>query len=215
MPLRAKISTISVPATSQDLTTLAVIKDELELKDIKSDDFLKRQISWASAAAANYCNRVFVVETIIDQFWPARDDFPTLIEGVEPLQLSRFPLGTVSAVVENSVTLTAGTDFLTIAANGTLQRLDGNSYPTIWPALYTTVTFQAGYAVIPADIADAVIRLIKMRWFARKRDPMLRSESIPGVRDVAYWVATGDDAGAMPPEIVDLLNNYRVPTVAG
>lgn len=215
MPIRASISTVTVPAVSQDLTTLTDVKSELKIYDNKEDTWLSRQIKAASAAASNYCNRVFAAETLVDQFWPYRDFSSPELSGVEPLQLSRYPSISVSSIVENSVTLVAGTDYLSKNADGTVIRIGSNSYPRGWPACAITVTYSAGYASIPVDIADAVIRLVKMRHFARGRDPAIRSETIPGVREVQWWIASGDDAGAMPPEVQDLLNNYRVPTVVG
>jgi hypothetical protein len=206
MPLRARITTVTTPATSFDLTNLATIKDELQIKDVRSDAFLTRQISWASTHAANYCNRVFVSETVKDEFWPARD-----AANVEPLQLTRFPVVSVSAVTEDGVALVDGTDYRLDKDRAQLFRLDDEPYPTFWPSWPIVVTYVTGYATIPADVVDAVIRLVKMRWFARTRDPMLRHEAVTGIRDVDYWVATGEDAGSMPPDVADLLDTYRAP----
>ena len=37
------------------------------------------------------------------------------------------------------------------------------------------------------EIQDAVIQMCKARWFARLRDPLLRSQNIEGVVDNSYW----------------------------
>jgi hypothetical protein len=209
------LTTVITPALSYDLTTLAVVKDELRVTDAASDTFISRQIAWASAAATSYCDRVFQVETIKDEFWAPRDFYPGLLDGrPDILQLTRWPAVTITNVTEDGVALVVTTDYRIDLEHGQLLRVDANAYPRPWPAVAIAVQYTAGYATIPVDVADAVVRMVKTRWFARERDPMLRGESIPGVRDVQYWVPTGDDAGSMSPDVVDLLDGYRVPVIA-
>ena len=66
MPSHA-FSQVLVPASTYDLIDLPTVKDELSLKsvDTSNDNFLNRAITQSSAAAANYCNRIFQVETLI------------------------------------------------------------------------------------------------------------------------------------------------------
>jgi hypothetical protein len=64
------ITTVVTPASSHDLTTLDAVKDELPISGNGSDAILGRYISGASQAVEQYCNRVFVVETVSDQFLP-------------------------------------------------------------------------------------------------------------------------------------------------
>ena len=121
-------------------------------------------------------------------------------------------------VVEDGIALIEGIDFRVDFALGQLTRLvtwpDGTTvYPRSWRALPIAATYGAGFKVIPADVGDAVLRMVKARWFARTRDPLLRSENIPGVREAQWWVATGDQAGNLTPDVVEILNSYRVPTV--
>jgi hypothetical protein len=56
--------------------------------------------------------------------------------------------------------------------------------------------------------------MVKNRWFMRTRDSTLRQQNIPGVLEQTFWVATGAEAGAMTPDVVDLLDGYRVPVIA-
>ena len=197
-----------------DLTTLAVVKDELKKTDTKDDGTLQRFLTSASLAVQQYCNRVFQVEVVLDEFWPQRDGYPGLVRGgLAPLQLSRFPLTAVASVVEDGTTLTVATDYRIDYAKGQLIRLDSNPYPRSWPSLAIAVQYSAGFATIPNDVADAVVRMIKQRWFARGVDTSIKHEMIPGVREYDRWVSTGDEAGNMPPDVVDILDNYRVPVV--
>lgn len=222
MGARTLITTVVTSATTPsggaqyDLTNLGTVKTELGITSGDDDAFFRSLISRASAAAAQYCNRVFPQETVKDEFWAQRDSTPCLIQGTfEPLQLSRWPIISIAAgaLTEDSVVLVDGTDFRIDYANGELIRLDANGYPTYWPAYPISVTYSAGYATIPYDVVDAVIRMVKSRWFLRTRDSSLRQESIPGVIERQFWVATGTEAGAITPDVADLLSNYCVPVI--
>lgn len=208
----------SAGGNAYDLTTLAIIKDELGITGSGTDVRLRRYLTGASVAAAQFCNRVFVVETVKDEVWPQRDPYPYLIPGgLMPLQLTRWPIvaASVSSVIENSVTLVDGTDFRVDYDKGQLARLNATTlYPRRWPAWPISAQYDGGFDPIPPDVVDAVIRMVRTRWLAKDRDALLREENIPGVREAQYWIATGEDAGNMTPDVIDLLNNYRLPVIA-
>lgn len=213
---RHQITTVVDPAAGDGLVGLDVVKDELNIAsgDTSKDAKLTRYIAEVSIAAQQFCNRVFAVETIKDEFWPARGEVPSMfISGEDPLQLSRWPVVSIVSVIENGVALTDSVDYRVDKENGALFRLDSAGDPKIWPAYATAVTFQAGFDPMPADITGKIVRMVTARYYAAGRDPSLMSESIPGVRDYRVWVPTGSDAGNMPPDVADVLNNYRVPVV--
>lgn len=210
------ITTVQTPATGDatNLIDLATVKSALSITNTENDAFLKKLIGFASTAIGQYCNRVFPVETILDQFWPQRDTYPYQVPGgIAPLQLSRWPLVDVASVTENDIDLVEDTDFRVDAERGLLVRLDGNGYPAYWPAYKVEVTYDAGYKDIPGDVQDAALRLVSARWMAKGRDPFTRSVDIPGVRSVQYWVPD-TPTGNMTPDVQDLLDNYRVPVIA-
>lgn len=209
------ITTVVTAATSGDLATLADVKAELGITDGGQDVLIKRYISAASMAVEQFCNRRFAVETVTDEVWPDQEFYSFQVAGsLRNVQLSRWPVVSVGAVTENGETLTeADGDFRIDKASGTAIRIDGNGYPKDWLAWPLRFTYSGGYSEIPLDVADATIRLVKARYVARGRDPFLKSESIPGVRDATWWVATGSDAGNMPPDVADILENYRQPVV--
>jgi hypothetical protein len=207
------ILTVTIPASTYDLTTLANVKAELGITDGASDAVLRRYISGASQAAMQYCNRVFAVETVSEQFLP--DHASLLLRGgVKPLRLTRWPTVSVTSVTENAAALALTTDYLIDPANGLLTRVDSSTYPTRWSPLPLTVVYVAGYATTPADLEDAIIRMVTKRWSAKGRDSTLKQRDIPGVLSEAYWIATGTDAANMTPDVVDVLDNYRPPVVA-
>jgi hypothetical protein len=207
------ILTVTTAATSYDLTELQDVKDELGIANNTSDAVLDRYISSASAAAAQYCDRVFQVETVSEQFFADRPN-RMIKGGVKPLQLARWPLVTITSVTEDSTLLVQGTDYLVDAANGQLTRLDSSGLAVYWHPLPLTVVYSAGYNPIPLDVEDAVIRMVTKRYLAKGRDASLKQESIPGVREVQYWIATGTEAGNLTPDVQDILSNYRTPRFA-
>lgn len=207
------ILTVTAAALTYDLTTLAVVKDELSISDGASDATLLRYLSWASAALAQECNRVFPVETLKEEIWPTRNLAP-LRSGFEVLQLSRWPLVSVASITENGTALVDGTDFRSIPALGQVIRLDGSGNIRSWCGTPIVSIFNAGYSPIPGDLADAATRMVRNRYRAKGRDSALVSEDIPGVRNSRWWIATGNEAGNVPPDIADLLSSYRVPVLA-
>jgi len=210
------ITTVVTAAEDYDLTDLATIHDELGISDgdTSNDTFFSRVITQASTAISNYCNRVFQVETVQDLIYEERDAFPYQVPGgVRKLQVSRFPIVEITSLVEDVTTLVEGTDFMTDQKRGQLIRLNPTTgYPIMWPSKPITVIYSAGFASEPADIQDAVIRLVKLRYFARTRDPLLKQENADGVGSSTYWVGPTDTG--LPPDIQDLLDNYRVPVSA-
>lgn len=207
------ISTVVTAAQSYDLTTLAVVKDELSITDGASDATLARYLTWASAALAQECNRVFPAETIKDELWPERPLQP-VIGGMDVLQLSKWPLASVTSITEGGTPLVDGADFRPVPANGQVLRLDASGNLRSWPSCPLVSVFVGGFSTIPGDLADAVTRMVRNRFKAKGRDSYLISENIPGVRDSRWWIATGDEAGNVPPDISDLISNYRVPVLA-
>lgn len=209
------ISTVTTPAANHDLTTLSIVKAELNLTSVDAarDAVISRYITEASAAIENFCNRTFAVESVKDRFYPSRETpLQTITGGVDPIQLSRWPVTTLTSVTEDGQALVEEEDFIIDKAKGQLIRLDANAYPTRWGAYPIVVEYASGYAPIPSDVSDAAIRTVSGRYYARGRDPMLRSENVPGVWEAQYWVAAGaaDTGGAnLPPGVQSLLDNYR------
>lgn len=207
-------ATATPPAGPYDLATLATVKIELGISGTQNDTQLSRYISAASLAIAQFCNRVLVPETVADRFdmKPARLQFG----GEKALQSSRWPIISITSLLEGGIALIKDTDYMADQASGAFWRLNTSGNPMTWGVSPVVATYSAGYADA-ADLTvleDAAIRMVRARWDAKDRDPFLKSEDIPGVRTASWWVATGAEAGNMTPDVVDLLENYRTPTVA-
>ena len=198
------------------MTTLVNVKAELGIEEAILNTVLARYISAASKAVEQFCNRTFVAETILDKWFPQRDPGISLVTtGPDPLQLSQWPIvtGQLGTVTEAGIALVEDTDFLTDYGLGQLIRLDVTGYPRAWRQYPITVQYQRGFVPIPSDIEDAVIRTVAQRYFARGREPNLKSENIPGVMAASYAIPGGSDA-SLSPDVISLLDNYRVPVVA-
>jgi len=207
------ILTVTTAASTYDLTTLANVKAELGITRGSNDATLKRYISSASAAVSQYCNRVFPSETLSENFIPSRRD--RFVRGdVEPLQLARCPLTAVPSVTEDGMTLTIDNDYLADNTFGQLTRINDDGFPRNWLNAPIVVEYSAGFATIPSDVEDAVIRMVTARYLSKGRDKSLKQESIPGVIERQWWIATGTEAGNMTPDITDILDNYRLPVTA-
>src|SRR5579863_3357625 len=94
-------ATATPPAGPYDLATLVDLRDELSIKsiDTSNDATLSRYITQASTAICSYCGRVFAVEALQDAFYIQQDPYPYQMPGgVNPLQLSRWPLAATGVV---------------------------------------------------------------------------------------------------------------------
>lgn len=196
-------SVVTTPAASKDLTLLATVKTELGITGTTDDAWLSVQIQQASAFAVAYCNREFAKETLVDTFRPDA--------AANYLSLTRWPVVTIGSVVEDDETLTAA-DYEVDPAAGMLYRLDGDDERRRWAIAKIVVTYEAGYVLLTDlthDLERACIELIKRRWFARKRDPLVKGEEVPDVYNVQYWVNGSGSGAALPDDIALTLDKYR------
>lgn len=201
--------TIVTPATVTALTDLASVKLELGVSGSTEDPYLQAQITQASAAIVSWCGRVFARE-VVSEVWRLDAD-------TQPLSLARYPVVTITSVIEDGTTL-AGSDYELDADAGMLWRLASDERAA-WRARKITVAYTAGYLLpgqvgrtLPADVERACILMVAAQYNAQGRDPMLRSDGAQGIGQVSYL---DPRAGmeAMPPQAAALLWRYRSLTV--
>lgn len=109
----------------------------------------------------------------------------------------RTPVSEIASIVEDAVTLAEGVDFRSMPG-GVLERLRNDAVIS-WSRAKIVVEFTAGYdlpAEVPDDLEAAAIEQVKFWYASRKRDPSVRSETVPDVYQGAYSVAGGDSIGA-------------------
>jgi hypothetical protein len=212
---RTVVTTITAPASSFALIDLATLKSDLGVTITADDAFLTRLIARASTAISQFCNRVLVAETLSDSFSAGRSSSARMVLDRDmPLQLSRWPVIELGAVIENGTTLTVGVDFLLDGPSGQLTRIDADGARKPWLDAPISVAYSAGYDPIPDDIVDACEKHVLSTYMARGRDPALKTETLVGVFQAQYF---GDQAKGMA-NIMDVLaptlSNYRVPVIA-
>lgn len=118
-------------------------------------------------------------------------------------------------VVENSpispCPLAEGEDYLVDRTTGLLTRLfQTDKQPKSW-GLPIIVIYWAGFTTIPDDLQDAVILMMKGRWYGRTRDPNIKSQNVEGVYSASYYFATGPGGqGDMGVDANAKLDRYKV-----
>lgn len=227
--LENSILTVVKQAAQQDLITLQVLKDDLDIKDGKNDKVLERCITRASIFAAAYCRRTFngrsamITETVKELF--RSEGFispfffghsPAAFVSDHPAQhkmiLRRRPVQSIVSILEDDVALDPTQDYELDGEKAWLTRLVSDR-PWPWYFLKLEVTYIAGFdpTAIPMDLQQAVIMIARELFFERKRDPRVKQENVFGVADVSYWIgALGD---GMPEDIALALAPYVEPIV--
>lgn len=205
------ILTVTTPAASYDLTVLPNVKAELGIpaRDRTKDPRLRLYIEQASGAIAEHCNRVFARETVSEQFRLGSRYHPGHYDAhrVGELILRRHPVTEITSIIENDVTLVAGTDFETDLASGFVTRLAGTQ-KSCWAHGKITVVYSAGYQLLgglPWAIERACIRLVKFYLEQSERDALVRSEEVMGVSRIDYQVHTPGVDGGLPDDVISLL----------
>lgn len=181
------------------LTTAAKVKALLGETSSTYDTLLETIIDQISDDCARYCAlasdsagafATFGAETLRATWYAnsgVRDDV---------LFLPWRPKVSVSTVVENGVSLVAGTDYRLLG--GQLQRIV-SAAPAVWEPCYeVVVTLTAGWTLpagVPSSLEARVIDQVRMVFAGRNRDPSVRSFSVPDVYQAAYSVAGGDTIG--------------------
>lgn len=218
--------TVSVPAATTALTTLATFKEEMKIASNDEDGWVLKQIEGISRFVVSYLGVVMatngtatlgretLVETIRHEH--ARGRPWHLRSGIRrsALLLARSPVTSVVSVVQGGTTFDPE-DYEVDGAAGLLMRVSGDISWSWHATTRIIVTYVAGWLLpadanrdLPADIEDAVIALLKASWFARRRDPALVSESIPGIREYRIGT-TWHGADALPSDVAMRLDRYR------
>jgi hypothetical protein len=198
---------VITPAACLDLTILETAKAELGIpeSDTSQDDFIAALIKQASGVVADYCNQVFGAEEVEEIFWA---DAPSA--WVRSFMLAREPIISIDSVEVDGLTLDPSA--YRMASDGHLHRID-TAGMTYWVLTSTVVVrYTAGYVLLddlPYGVERAALSLIRGYHSSTGRDPMIRSEDIPGLRSVSYQVGSLGDANSLPPEVVALLRPHR------
>jgi hypothetical protein len=199
---------IVTPAACLDLTVLETAKAELGIPtiDTSQDTIIATLIKQASGIVADYCDQVFGEETVTETFFA---DAPS--EYARSFMLAREPVTAIVSVEIDGATLDPSE--YRLAVDGHLHRIDSNSGVCQWVLTQQAViTYTAGYVLLddlPYGIERAALLLIRESHASIGRDPRVRTEDIPGIRSVSYWIGATGPVGALPPDVMTLLKPYR------
>jgi hypothetical protein len=202
------LSIASSPAETK-LVTVDLMKQVLGMTNNDQDALLLRYINAACLDMARYCGRD---ETFQFETGTATETWYLDASQDAPLWPSHWPVTAITSVTEDGTALTSS--YYELDGKRRLWRMDGSGYRSCWSACKIVVVYTGGYTLsagCPADLAQVCIELVTRAWSAKARDPLLKSESIPGVisSDYALPGTAGGIEGVMPSDLAGKLNNYR------
>lgn len=200
---------VVVPPASRDLTTLDVLREELEITDHKSDARLARWIHDASEQVVDFLGRDLAEQTTLETFFQATT-FHTRV--AHRLLLRQWPVTAVNSIVIDGISWDPSF-YLVRKPQGEVVNLDMYGRPSVWRGYRIEVNYTAGFELIgalPRAIERATLLLLRSWFAARSRDPSLRSESVAGIVTQTWFDPTAVRAGAaMPPEAAALLEPFK------
>lgn len=223
------ILTVIDPASSYDLIDIETVKDELGITGTASDAKLQRWITATSVRFANICGVVFPEENVSEVFrllgggYGVHGSYGYLGHGGSgqpyglPIKLRRRPVTFVTSVAEDTNPLTPDA-YETNLPGGLIYRVIGNARGN-WCGNGITIVYSAGYYPIPPDAQDAVMTILRHKWAASSRDPLLRRFQIENVGSEDYWVPLSQQNAyeALPPDlqpVADTISYYRDHVIA-
>lgn len=193
-------------ATNIKLTTAAAVEDDVGIT--LDADWVSAVIDECSQLIASHLNRVLAQEVF-------RETLRHTV-GEDCIVLSRYPVVSISSIVDNGTTLTTD-DYEVDKTIGVIWRLSGDSVIN-WPKGKVVINFTSGYVLpgetgrnLPFDIERACKELVKARLYAKGRDPALKSLVLPNVEETEYWI----NKGSLPPEIAGMVDPYRAIKIKG
>ncbi len=179
--------------TAGDLTTIANVEQWLDLTAGCADEaLLTRLITAASGFIRRWCDRDFVSQSYTDSL----DG-----KGGGRMPLPQQPITAVSALVIDGVTVPPGDPVSTPGYYFTPTMLCLNGYRFARGFGNVTVSYTAGYAVIPPEVEQACIELVAFRYREISRIGMA-SKAMAG-ETTSYVVRD------MPPSVATLLAQLK------
>jgi hypothetical protein len=197
------------------LTDLARVKLEQGIGDVTYDALLTGLIDSVSVAMNRWMGRSIESATYTSEKY----DSPRSHE----LLLRQWPIITTTVVLEGTQTLVLGTDYERELERGILIRISGiggapiswrssvqifDEYPSLPRLRHISVTYTAGYATIPTDLAEAATLQVRH----------LFQQTIPGGGRLGLdrkAIDTGGETGYVAsgaqflPGVIEVMNQYR------
>ena len=218
------ILTVIDAASNYDLVTLEQVKEELNITGSDQDEILTTRIHRASEAINNYCNRIFIQETVSEVFRNGWDWNKNLF-------LRRTPINTITNIVVGISPNTETVDSTLYefdpndGIGGFIYPLDSNGERVLFPISWSswgswscgnliTVTYSGGYllANVPYMVQEACLELIKIRQNLASGSGISTDRTrieIPGVWLKQVDTTTADTNNFFPNTIKDMLAPFK------
>lgn len=148
----------TVSASNNAFISLAEAKAELSILSTADDDVLLPYVEWACVLAERVADTDFSRKTITAE---KHDVYGTRTA----VCLRHRPVLSVTTVTERGTTL-AATEYATDARWGMLKRMAGTYDRATWAegTNSVSVTYVAGWTVIPADVRKATLQILEHLW---------------------------------------------------
>lgn len=163
-----------------DLTDLDTVKAWLGISGATTDSQISSLITAVSSFVTNYLGRQVLSASYVETYRG---------NGQSVMLLRNFPITAVASVAFAGQTITAAADPVALTAGILFDdrslKLIGHRFPLALPVV---VTYTAGYATTPADLAQAAIELVGEAF--RRRDRIgVSSKTLGGQEVVAFSLA--------------------------
>lgn len=147
---------------ASDLTTLAAVKQQFEIKNSTDDDLLERLISAASAFIGDYTGRGSMISAAATEYYDGT--------GSAVLMLRRYPITAVAALKINGSSVAAAQPYPKEGFFFDQQSVMLRGYLFQRGLQNIEVSYTAGYAQdsIPADLQQACIDLVGFKYKNRQ-----------------------------------------------
>lgn len=199
---------VANPAADRRLITVDAAKTSLGISGDAHDAWLLAEILTASDAVADACGiagdsdgdapATFLEEEAVVTF--AAGELP---HGVRPLRLPwRYP-ARVKAVSVGGVTA-ALAGYRAEPKGAMLYRLNAGGGAVTWDRAELAVTIRSGWPLnrMHTAVADAVTRLVRLRWESKDRDLAVKAEETASAWRKEYWVGSmGKGGSALPDDV--------------
>lgn len=147
---------------ANDLTTLSNVKTYLRLTQTTDDNFIQSLITNASAFIQTFVSRIFASANYTE----TRDGLGCLSRKIA---FSNIPVTAVSSVMIDGVNVPASPDFFSAGYRFNSNFLVLNGYAFTEGFQNIVLSYTAGYSTTPADIAQACIQMVALRYREAER----------------------------------------------
>jgi hypothetical protein len=206
--------TVTTPATDRNLLTIAQLRDIAGVTDSSKDTALLSLGARVSAMITKACGvardgetpPTLLSETITQVTRLDHFHYRNVFSDERPLHkllLLRRPVTSVASVIVDGETI--DTAFYVVKkTQGALVRLNSDDVEIPWCGRKITISFVAGFATVPDDLALAASQLAQILFWQDSRDPNVKMEVIDGLGR-NEWFANPRESDAIPSSIMQML----------